>query len=60
MDYLPTFEAFDIHVGFDCGMPMCIFTGIATVSLIVAIMLKKADKKYGYGLEKANLQKKNK
>lgn len=26
MDYLPTFEAFDIHVGFDCGMPMCIFT----------------------------------
>ncbi len=26
MNYLPTFEAFDIHVGFDCGMPMCIFT----------------------------------
>jgi len=26
MSYLPTFEAFDIHVGFDCGMPMCIFT----------------------------------
>lgn len=26
MAYLPTFEAFDIHVGFDCGMPMCIFT----------------------------------
>ena len=25
MAYLPTFEAFDIHVGFDCGMPMCIF-----------------------------------
>lgn len=26
MDYLPVFESFDIHVGFDCGMPMCIFT----------------------------------
>ena len=26
MAYLPTFEAFDIHVGFDCGMPMCIYT----------------------------------
>lgn len=26
MNYLPTFEAFDIHVGFDCGMPMCIFS----------------------------------
>lgn len=26
MDYLPTFEAFDIHLGFDCGMPMCVFT----------------------------------
>jgi len=26
MSYLPTFEAFDIHVGFDCGFPMCIFT----------------------------------
>ena len=26
MAYIPTFEAFDVHVGFDCGMPMCIFT----------------------------------
>ncbi|MCD8290108.1 MAG: radical SAM protein [Prevotella sp.] len=26
MAYLPTFEAFDIHVGFDCGMPMCVFS----------------------------------
>lgn len=26
MNYLPVFEAFDIHIGFDCGMPMCIFT----------------------------------
>ena len=26
MAYLPVFEAFDIHIGFDCGMPMCIFS----------------------------------
>lgn len=26
MSFIPTFNAFDIHVGFDCGMPMCIFT----------------------------------
>lgn len=26
MAYIPIFEAFNIHVGFDCGMPMCIFT----------------------------------
>lgn len=26
MAYIPVFESFDIHVGFDCGMPMCIFT----------------------------------
>lgn len=26
MDYLPTFEAFGIHLGFDCGMPLCAFT----------------------------------
>ncbi len=26
MAYLPTFEAFGITVGFDCGVPMCAFT----------------------------------
>lgn len=26
MAYIPIFNAFNIHVGFDCGMPMCIFT----------------------------------
>ena len=26
MLYLPTFEAFGINVGFDCGMPMCAFS----------------------------------
>lgn len=45
-------------VMYDYTLPMCIFTGIAVISLIVAILLKRADKKYGYGLEKANLEKK--
>ncbi len=26
MAFIPTLEAFDIHLGFDCGMPMCAFT----------------------------------
>ncbi|MBO4954826.1 MAG: radical SAM protein [Muribaculaceae bacterium] len=26
IDYLPTLEAFNIRVGFDCGVPMCAFT----------------------------------
>ena len=34
---------------------MCIFTAIAVSSLFVAFLLKAADKKYGYGLEKANI-----
>ena len=38
-------------------LPMCIFTGIAILSLIVAFMLKAADRKYGYKLEEANIRK---
>ena len=40
---------------YDYTIPMCIFTGIACLSLVVAFFLKKADKKYGYGLEEANI-----
>ena len=42
---------------YDYTLPMCIFTGIACLSLFVAFMLKFANKKYGYGLEDANIQK---
>lgn len=41
---------------YDYTVPMCIFTGIACLSLVVAFMLKKADKKYGYGLEDPNIR----
>ncbi len=40
---------------YDYTLPMCIFTAIAVSSLFVAFLLKAADKKYGYGLEKANI-----
>lgn len=39
---------------YDYTLPMCIFTGIAALSLIVALMLKVVDKKKGYGLDISN------
>ncbi|MGL5273130.1 MAG: MFS transporter, partial [Phocaeicola sp.] len=42
--------------GYDYTLPMCIFTSIAVLSLIVALLLKRADKKYGYNLEEANIK----
>ena len=42
---------------YDYTLPMCIFTGIACLSMLVAWMLRKADHKYGYGLEDANIKK---
>lgn len=41
---------------YDYTLPMCIFTGIALLSLFIAFLLKVADKKYGYNLEKANIK----
>ena len=42
---------------YDYTLPMCIFTGIAVLSLFVAFMLKVANKKYNYHLEEANIKK---
>ena len=42
---------------YDYTLPMCIFTGIACLSMLVAFFLKRANKKYGYGLEEANIEK---
>ncbi len=39
-------------------LPMCIFTGFAVLSLLVAFALKIADKKFGYHLEDANIKHK--
>lgn len=41
---------------YDYTVPMFVFTGFATLSFIVAYLLKVADRKYGYGLEKPNMK----
>ena len=43
---------------YDYTIPMLVFTGFATLSLVIGLLLKVANKKYGYGLEKANIEKK--
>ena len=40
---------------YDYTIPMCIFTFIACLSLLVAFLLKRADRKYGYQLEEPNI-----
>ena len=42
---------------YDYTLPMVIFTFIAVLSMLVALALKVVDKKKGYGLEVANIQK---
>lgn len=42
--------------GYDYTLPMMIFTGIACLSLVVALLLKVADRRFGYGLEKPNVK----
>ena len=42
---------------YDYTLPMVIFTVIACLSLVVAFLLKAADQKYNYGLERPNLKK---
>lgn len=41
---------------YDYTLPMCIFTGFAVLSLLVAFALKVADKKFGYKLEESNIK----
>lgn len=44
---------------YDYTLPMSIFTLFGVLALIVALMLKAENKKKGYGLQKANIQKNN-
>ncbi|MDR0733362.1 MAG: MFS transporter [Dysgonamonadaceae bacterium] len=41
--------------GYDYTLPMLVFTGIAVLSAIVAVLLKREDARKGYGLEEANM-----
>ena len=42
---------------YDYTLPMVVFTGFAVLSLIVAYLLKVANRRYGYNLEKPNISK---
>ncbi|NLD24977.1 MAG: major facilitator superfamily domain-containing protein 1 [Bacteroidales bacterium] len=42
---------------YDYTLPMMIFAGFGVLALIFAFLLKKEDKKMGYGLELPNIQK---
>lgn len=41
---------------YDYTLPEITFTALAALSLVIAIMLKSADKRYGYNLEKPNIK----
>jgi len=47
----------DGTIGYDYTIPMLIFTGIAVLSVFVAVLLKREDARKGYGLEEANMKK---
>ncbi len=42
--------------GYDYTLPMLIFTGLACLALIVACLLRAADRKFGYHLEEPNIK----
>jgi hypothetical protein len=42
---------------YDYTLPMVIFTCFGILALIVALLLKREDKKKGYGLELPNIKK---
>ncbi|MDR1003945.1 MAG: MFS transporter [Prevotellaceae bacterium] len=54
--YCKTVDPISGVISYDYTLPMCIFTGIAILSMFVALLLKRADKKYGYRLEEANIK----
>ncbi|MCD8194249.1 MAG: MFS transporter [Tannerellaceae bacterium] len=42
---------------YDYTLPMVIFTGFGVLALLVSLLLKKEDRKKGYGLEQPNITK---
>lgn len=51
-----TITAADGTVTYDYTIPMGIFTLFGFIAIAIALMLKKADAKFGYGLEKKNME----
>ncbi len=54
-DYSTTVAA-DGSVTYDYTIPMSIFAVFGFVAIATALLLKKADTKFGYGLEKKNME----
>ncbi|MFA6770334.1 MAG: MFS transporter [Bacteroidales bacterium] len=50
----------EVAVVYDYTLPMIIFAGICSIAIVVSIILKRTDKKMGYGLQFANIEKKPK
>ena len=46
----------DIPTTYNYTLPMIVFMGFGVLGLIFAILLKREDKKMGYGLEKPNIK----
>ena len=44
-------------VTYDYTIPMSIFAVFGIISIIVALILKRVDKRNGYGLEQPNIKK---
>lgn len=51
-----TITAADGTITYDYTIPMGIFAVFGIVAILTAICLKKADKRYGYGLEQKNVK----
>ncbi|OFY28883.1 MAG: hypothetical protein A2X17_01950 [Bacteroidetes bacterium GWF2_41_61] len=42
---------------YEYTLPMSIFAGICSLAIIVSLLLKRIDKKMGYGLQLPNIKK---
>ena len=51
-----TVTAADGTITYDYTIPMSIFAIFGFVAIAIALLLKKADAKFGYNLEKKNMQ----
>jgi hypothetical protein len=49
-------DGMEVNV-YDYTLPMSIFAGICSFAIVIALLLKRVDKKKGYGLQLANIKK---
>ncbi|MDR0973898.1 MAG: MFS transporter [Prevotellaceae bacterium] len=58
IDKYATIQMPDGTLSYNYSIPMSVFAAFGLLAVVVAFMLKAEDKKKGYGLEQANMQKK--